>query len=273
MIRTIVFLGITAAASAAPAFIFNAANNDQIYKSSAVNARSLIESIETPTEGTRNVVFLLSRTEDGAEGLSTLSSAKKLSKIETSPYSLYPHVSGIDSATTIMRAVDETSGQKGSASLSSLRDLSSVLDSSVDARKFKSTIVVKIDNADADKVDEIVTTVAARDDVSTVALTSLRSISEVKAHRAESIKRKVPASRNSGQRKQSRRLEEDGDDAYGGSLYDPEVYFVHSTPNIFSGILFFLFFAMVTNIGLSCMGMIQGQEVFTNKSPPVGREA
>jgi len=45
------------------------------------------------------------------------------------------------------------------------------------------------------------------------------------------------------------------------------------TPNILAGVLFFFFFAMSAIVGIGCMGRIAGQEVFTDKSPPVGREA
>ena len=51
------------------------------------------------------------------------------------------------------------------------------------------------------------------------------------------------------------------------------VYYVSMTPNILAGILFTLLFAVTTWIGVTCMGMIAGQDVYVKKMPPVGREA
>jgi hypothetical protein len=51
------------------------------------------------------------------------------------------------------------------------------------------------------------------------------------------------------------------------------VYYVSMTPNILAGLLFFLLFAVVTYIGISCMGMISGVSVYETKKPSIGREA
>ena len=51
------------------------------------------------------------------------------------------------------------------------------------------------------------------------------------------------------------------------------VYYVAMTPNILAGLLFGLLFVVITYIGVTCMGAIQGQDVFVSKMPSVGREA
>jgi hypothetical protein len=68
---------------------------------------------------------------------------------------------------------------------------------------------------------------------------------------------------NNGQNNQNNN---GGDDMTG-------VYYVSMTPNILAGILFTLLFTVTTYIGVTCMGMIAGQDVYVKKMPAVGREA
>jgi hypothetical protein len=70
-----------------------------------------------------------------------------------------------------------------------------------------------------------------------------------------------------------RRLEQQNDDANAGNKDMTGVYYVQMTPNILAGILFGLLFAFIAYTGISCMGMITGQDVFVTKMPTVGREA
>ena len=77
------------------------------------------------------------------------------------------------------------------------------------------------------------------------------------------------------QQSQRRRLEDANqeENANGDDSSLEGVYYVSLTPNILAGILFFLLFATVAFIGISCMGMIAGQDVYVKKMPSVGREA
>jgi len=266
MMRTCYILSLLASVSAAPAFVFHSSIKDQVYKSSGFDSRSLLESIPPPEDGKKNVIFVLERTDDGAEALSILASAKKLQKIETLPYEAHPHVSKIDSVTNIIRQVDILSGRKGSASSTPLSSLSDALDAKNEGSKVrKSTYVVKVSQESAGDIDSVVNSVLSRSDVSSVLLTAIRSFSEAKAERLQKLDRKPKANR-------ARRLDQAAaDDAYNG--FDGSRYYVSMTPNILAGVLFFFFFAMSAIVGIGCMGRIAGQEVFTDKSPPVGREA
>lgn len=264
MIRICCVLNLLASASAAPAFVFHSSIKDQIYKSNDLDARSLLESLPLPEDGKKNVIFVLERADNGAEALSMLASAKKLSKIEARPCEVHSHVSKIDSVTNIIRQVDILSGRKGSAASTSLSSLIDALDTQNNASNLKkSTYVVKVSPESVGDIDVAVDTVVSRGDVSSVLLTAIRSFSEAKADRIE------------GHGKRKRRLEDadDGnaDDNYNG--FDGSRYYVSMTPNILAGVLFFFFFAMSAIVGIGCMGRIAGQEVFTDKSPPVGREA
>lgn len=66
---------------------------------------------------------------------------------------------------------------------------------------------------------------------------------------------------------------DDANNANGANGANDDVHYVNMTPNILSGILFMLFFTAVTLVGTSCLGQIEGQEIFVSKLPPVGREA
>jgi len=267
MMRTCYILSLLASVSATPAFVFHSSIKDQIYKSSDFDSRSLLESIPPPEDGKKNVIFVLERTDDGAEALSMLAAAKKLQKIETLPYEAHSHVSKIDSVTNIIRQVDILSGRKGSAASTPLSSLSDALDAKNEGSKFrKNTYVVKVSQENAGDIDSVVDTVVSRPDVSSVLLTAIRSFSEVKADRLQKLQKKPTANR-------ARRLDQadDADDAYNG--FDGSRYYVSMTPNILAGLLFFFFFVMSAIVGLGCMNRIEGQEVFTDKSPPVGREA
>jgi len=173
-------------------------------------------------------------------------------------------VSKIDSVTNIIRQVDILSGRKGSAASTPLSSLSDALDAKNEGSKVrKSTYVVKVSQENAGDIDSVVDTVVSRPDVSSVLLTAIRSFSEVKAERLQKLEKKPKANR-------ARRLEQ-ADDAYNG--FDGSRYYVSMTPNILAGLLFFFFFIMSAIVGIGCMNRIEGQEVFTDKSPPVGREA
>ncbi|GMI40136.1 hypothetical protein TrCOL_g8490 [Triparma columacea] len=49
-------------------------------------------------------------------------------------------------------------------------------------------------------------------------------------------------------------------------------YYVAMTPNILAGILFGFLFVFVTIIGMTCMNDIEGQTIFVDRMPHVGKE-
>ncbi|GMH67705.1 hypothetical protein TrRE_jg10537 [Triparma retinervis] len=67
------------------------------------------------------------------------------------------------------------------------------------------------------------------------------------------------------QRRTERRL---ANDANGSD----STYYVAMTPNILAGILFGFLFVFVTIIGMTCMNDIEGQTVFVERMPHVGKE-
>lgn len=70
-----------------------------------------------------------------------------------------------------------------------------------------------------------------------------------------------------------RRLDEEEENGNNGNNDGDLIYYVPMTPNILAGILFTLFFIVVLNIGIGCMGAIEGQSTYVKKMPCIGREA
>lgn len=122
--------------------------------------------------------------------------------------------------------------------------------------------------------------------VGSVVLSSVRSIAEVKYERDMVVYRRRVLMEKEGLRmlqarrehgSSNRRLQDANEEnANDGSAAAEDVsgtYYVSMTPNIMAGLLFFLLFAFTTLVGISCMGMISGQDTYVSKMPSVGREA
>jgi hypothetical protein len=124
-----------------------------------------------------------------------------------------------------------------------------------------------------------------------VVLTAIRSTEEVKQERDMLTRRRMMAmeedftqgstSTKNTNRHHHRRLEDANQAVDDGNQNNQNaasqdmtgIYYVSMTPNILAGLLFTLLFAVVTWIGVSCMGMITGQDVYVSKMPSIGREA
>jgi len=135
---------------------------------------------------------------------------------------------------------------------------------------------------DASKIDSSITKAIENKNVGSVVLAGIRSIDEVKHERFLYNKRRMLKMEQDGSKsnnRKRRRLEQDGDDANDDAAQADGnddlsgVYYVAMTPNILSGILFMFMFIVVTLIGITAMGDIQGGDTFTDKMPSLGREA
>jgi hypothetical protein len=118
--------------------------------------------------------------------------------------------------------------------------------------------------------------------VQTIVLSSIRSVDEVKYERQLTMKRQLlekaiiidPSTTTDTITTDPyhRRLDQQQDNNNDNNNLSG-VYYVQMTPNIFSGLLFFGLFTVVTMIGISCMNMIAGQDVYVSTMPSIGREA
>ena len=134
---------------------------------------------------------------------------------------------------------------------------------------------------DVDQLDSSVVSTIDSPYVRSVVLAGIRSVDEVKHERYLASKRRMTVMEENGNQildNRRRRLEQDeqqNNNANGNNGGDDlsGVYYVYMTPNIFAGLLFMLLFIVITWIGVSCMGAVQGQDTFTDKMPSIGREA
>jgi len=298
---------------AAPTIIWRGSNdrNEPIHSSETIDASYLVENTVASSKdmSLASIIFLLGRDADGNEALSKLASSGMLpntaSKYEDSD-SVYYQVDGLESRHTVARdarkglslnnpkiakeLVLDVSLPEVQQKLDSLSEEKvevevlgdgSVVSTNKKQRKRNraldkaNVLVVYVDSTKKDDVSDLDATISAAANhpkVGSVVLSGIRSIDEVKRDRIEITRRKLSAF--SKYRRSRRRLEEADDAADDGNADDNEViYYVSLTPNILAGLLFMGLFIFVAYTGIMCMSMIEGQDVFTDKMPHIGREA
>lgn len=205
----------------------------------------------------------------GSEGLTKLTSSGSLPKVGAR----YAEASAIHHAVEGMETIEKVAKELGATTttLDKFGKTAGANKATVnnDGSVSGEITVVKVSNdANPADVDSIVASAIKNANIENVVLTSVRGLSEVKFQRDLLAKQKFYGAKD----KSSRRKLEDA--AQGNNYYDQDVIaFVNFTPNIFSGLMFFFFFATVTYIGIGCMGAIAGQEVYVTKYPTIGREA
>jgi hypothetical protein len=298
MMRTAVLsLLLAAAASAAPAILWTSKNvigSATVHTSAELKATDLLSGLSSGF----SVIFLLARGDSGSESLTA--TAPLLSQVSSRDASaVHYHVTGIQSGA---KMVIEASKLGHAPLLVNMFELSLKLNESqpvaveVDAAgsmttkaEYKQTKRTRLLNkanvlfvdvaADTspEVLDAAVLHAINHAGVENVILSAVRSVDEVKHERNMIARRRFLSQQTAGQTMQNgRRL--DGAAAQDDQVNDNAqalagVYYVSLTPNILAGILFFLLFSTVVWIGISCMGMIAGQDVFVTKMPSIGREA
>lgn len=140
-------------------------------------------------------------------------------------------------------------------------------------------LIVNVDAKEHSSLDSAVHAAIESEQVDSVVLSAIRSVGEVKRARSLtarerlSMMKTVPA-RNG--KRMSRRLEDADDAAADDDAADEEeegTYYVNMTPNILAGILYTVFFFLTAYTGITCMSLIEGQDVYVTKYPGIGREA
>jgi hypothetical protein len=263
---------------------------------------------EAPDASSLSVVFLVSKGEDGSEQLSELASSGKLpqtSQKYSEATGIYHHVSGIESTSTMVRdaarastndRVLEVSLKEFSSKLNALNEpTASEIEIDNHGNTFQpasksaskrardlanaSLYVVNVSaKSDVSDVDAVIRSAIDDKNVDSVVLAGIRSVHEVKHERYLMSQRRMTAMEKEGSKvldARRRRLEQGADDGNNQNAGNDDmsgVYYVSMTPNILSGLLFLLLFIFIAFTGISCMGAIQGQDVFTDKLPSIGRE-
>jgi len=285
---------------AAPAVIWKAHSDEQtLYHSEVTSLSSLISSSvqkSSDESSLASVIFLVSRTEDGMEGLTHLTKSGSLPKVYSKysgAHAVHTHATGIENSVSVAKHVkkvsnlpvveaslDELNSRMASIGdpISTDQKIAGATRAERDANrrarvvsKAKVLVIRVAIGENVDDVDSAVSSVIDHSKVGSVILTSSRSITEVQDERKLQTKEKIQKIKQKTRRPNGRRLEnQDFDDDNSRDLTG--IYYVNFTPNIFVGLVFFGFFTMVTYIGIGCMNMIAGQDVYVKKYPTIGRE-
>lgn len=307
MKTAVVFAAILSAVSAAPAIVWRSKveSDSVVHSSSEHQAGDIIHRALDCDSDSLQVVFLLGRNEDGSDSLSSLASEGSLPGISakySSAEAVYHHVAGMEGPRVIVDRMSEMNPETPIVQVS-LDEFNTKFSAEDEIKEFQvgadgnvskssktkskrarqianaNVLVVNVaSNTDPKKIDSVVVEAIESEKVGNVMLSAVRSHEEVKAERDLMARRRFLAQKAAGHRmlaSNSRRLEqnEDGDNNDNNNQDMSGVYYVQMTPNILSGLLFFVMFAFTTWIGISCMGMISGQTVYVDKMPSIGREA
>jgi len=301
---------LAGSALASPAIVWKSAKDESssvVHSSKSVKAVDLISDVVgNLDDSSLAAVFVLGRTEDGKEGLTALAGNGDLPGV-ASKYDeackFHSHVSGVRNSQTMTRYAKKTGRTalevglgEFSRKLTSIEDtqpvetemevnenglLSKIQKEEGDRARALSAadvFVVKVPaKTDPSEIDAAITKAIGHDSVKAVVVTAVLSVDEFKENYKEENRRRMKIQEEAGKflTENSRRLEQQNGDDDAGAADQSDlagVYYVMMTPNIFSGLWFALFFAVVTFIGLSCMGMITGQDVYVDKLPVIGRE-
>ena len=303
----------TAVASPAIVWKKTQADSPVVHSSDRVNTKDILADAVDGSDGSSSLataVFVLGRAADGTETLSGAAGSGNLPGVASkydSASCFHSHVSGVRGGHSF--ASDAEKSGRSSAEIS-IAEFASTLTAvgaqspfdskevdvdetgmytaaekeyNVRARALTAANVVVVnvpDDADKTLLDSMVVKAIEHNQIHSVILTAQRSTNEIKEERVMEARRRMKmqeeAGRHMGYSASSthRRLDQVADDdvvAAANNLVG--VYYVNMTPNILAGLLFGLFFAVITWTGLNCMGMIAGQDVYVNKMPLVGREA
>lgn len=306
LLRTAVLSLLLTAACSAPAIVWKASSELDSTASVHTSEEVTVTDLLSELTGTGvSVVFLLARGESGRESLTvTAPLLHQVSAKQQDAAVTHHHVSGILSGAGVVNeagralpghfpllislpelalklnasdAAVEVDGTGGIMSKTAYQQ-------SKRARALAHANLLVVDvgaaraAADVAALDAAVAHAIASAGVANVVLSAVRGVEEVKREREMLARRRLVAQERAGHSSAAtqgqRRLA--ADDANGGASYSSDltgVYYVAMTPNLLAGVLFFFLFSTVTWIGISCMGMIAGQDLYVTKMPSIGREA
>lgn len=259
--------------SAAPAIVWTAEKTSLTHSSDLIDVSTIFSNVaSSPESSLYNVVFVVGRDANGSEGLTGLTSSGSLPKVAskyTQASNVHHYVRGIESFDSLLKDAKASTSNVVETSLVDYRESMKQVDATEPAPSSPKLVVVSVpaDDASAD-IDAAVVSAIEDEKVGSVILTAVRGLSEVKLERNTNAKKNLHQMQYKATGR--RRLEDNRNGNNNGS--NDGIYFVNFTPNIFSGLLFFSFFVGVTYVGLGCMNMIAGQDVYVSKYPSIGRE-
>mmetsp|Transcript_4504 Transcript_4504/g.8664 ORF Transcript_4504/g.8664 Transcript_4504/m.8664 type:complete len:284 (+) Transcript_4504:254-1105(+) len=273
--------GLISSVSAAPAIVWTAEKSSTTHSSDLIDVTTILSNVaSSPGTSQYNLVFVVGRDASGSEGLTGLTSSGSLPNVSskyTEASTVHHYVRGIESFDSIVKDAKASTSNVVESSLvdyrESMKQGSATEPAAAEGASSPKMIVVRVpaDAASAD-IDAAVVSAIEDEKVGSVVLTGVRGLSEVKLERNANAKKNFYQMQYKATGR--RRLEDNRNGNNNGNnngSYDG-IYFVNFTPNIFSGLLFMSFFMVLTYIGLGCMNMIAGQDVYVSKYPSIGRE-
>jgi len=293
-LQTLTISALIGTVFGAPAIVWNnGKQKSTVFSSEELQVSALVSDLATKSDENSLLaaaLFVVGKTPEGTEHLSHLTSSGKLPLV-ASKYDkasvVHSHAAGIKTSGDVARECVKANGKnvlevsldEFHTKMASLGKDQSSPEQSGSKREIHrakmlekaNIIVINVPaSTDPSKVDQAVFDAVENRLVNTVVLAGQRSNREVRTAR-EAEKRRKMVQQHQQRVEKRRRLDDanDGDDSNDNTLS----YYVPMTPNIFAGILFTLFFSVVTMIGLSQLNNIQGQTVFVTKMPTSGREA
>lgn len=302
MINTLILLACIGIVSSTPAIVWNKiAESSPVHSSDVIDIRSLISStVESKSSKAvlSSVIFLVGRNHDGSEGLSRLSSSGALPTVEQrfeAASSVHYHLQGVESFWSFAQdirsiarndkvmemSMDEyqnrmaTFGQSAEVTVAEVSADGDVQEEEKAARSralaSATVLIVNVSpEAPAHVLDTAVTSAIDHELIHSVILTAVRSLDEAKLVRNLLLKEKYSDLTES----HHRRLKDNQQQQQQYYSNTPnDVYYTSMTPNIFAGIMFFLFFIFIAYVGVGCMNQISGPDVYVQKYPVIGREA
>ena len=216
-----------------------------------------------------HLVLVLGRTDEGNDALTTLASSDQLPKVSQAygkAETVHHYVKGNESPQVLSKQLEDMHD------LFIETDMSKFSLNEVEEEGEGVTLVHVPWSTPASAVDALIAQALTKEALTSVTLTSIRPLTEVllerdlaqKAQYAQLAKEANTASTH------RRRLEDGNGDDDGSSSYP--VYYVHVTPNILSGIVFFGFFTAIALVGLTCMASIGFSDVYVANYPAIGKE-
>ena len=292
VLTNIVLTTLAVSINAAPALVWRKTDTTTTnHISQPAHVSSVISSTFSNDASSLDVFFVVGRDTDGSEALSTLASSGALPNVAAmyeSANSIHHQVGSIESAYYLTNVAKEQfeEGNVIDVNLAEFNrkmsgvEIPTITSESTSGEKRKqrralaldkaNVLIVKASRSEAAELDDAVLRAIESSTVSNVILAGQRSNSEVKEERNLATKRKIAGNTARGRR----RLEDAGDDGNNNGQDLSGVYYVNMTPNIFAGLLFTFMFIYVTQIGIGCLGAIQGPpDLYVSKYPNIGREA
>lgn len=257
--------------------------SSSIYSSKSVDVSTLVSSLISSSSMNNvsdllflAVIFVIDRKSDGTEGLNRIlyQGPEKIPNIAekySQAHSIYTHVSGVERNFYVSKKFVQIFGSSERVKVISLQEFKKKL-TKLKQKNPEDTLIIKVpSNLSHDEIDENVNAAIEHSKIDTVFLMGVCALDELRYVKAtqKNINSRFTFPKRRHLEDQGNKDNENNEDYYTSS----GIYYVNMTPNIMAGILFMIFFAFVTNIGIMNLNVISATDVYVKKYYSIGKEA